>query len=436
MFRTTTTQHVISRPLARSCLVALLIMLLVASACSAPFSAAPEPVMIVITASKIGKDAELLQKQLDEFTRRNPDIKVLTRVLPDSHTDRYHLSRTYLQNRDPSVDVYMVDVTWPAEFAANGWLIPLDGRVKQHQIDTSDFFESVIANNTVDDKLVAIPWIAGGSMLFYRKDLLDQYGYAVPKTWEELQKTALAIKERAGLKYGYIWQGVSQEELTCNALEYVWSHGGDVVNNQGDVIFKSDATIAAYQTMQQMITSGASPASITGHKLEDTRNVFQQGDAVFARNMPYTWSLYNDPLSPVAGKVGAALMPAGSSGQPAACLNGFSLAVSAFSAHPDEAFKLVAFLTSAEQQVFMALNSTRGPTRKSVYQSEDLLKAKPFMKKVLEVFSATRFRPRSAAYAQISEAIFSETNGFLMNPTDPAATVQAIDEKLHILQGR
>ncbi len=90
----------------------------------------------------------------------------------------------------------------------------------------------------VEGKLVAAPFFTDAPALYYRKDLLEKHGATVPETWEELTATAQKIQdaERAEGKndlWGYVWQGAAYEGLTCNALEWIKSHGGGQIIEAG-----------------------------------------------------------------------------------------------------------------------------------------------------------------------------------------------------------
>src|SRR3970040_1802431 len=63
---------------------------------------------------------------IKDFEARNPGTKVVREVGPHSSTEFHDLVTQKLRNRDPEMDVFFMDVVWPAEFAAAGWALPLD----------------------------------------------------------------------------------------------------------------------------------------------------------------------------------------------------------------------------------------------------------------------------------------------------------------------
>ena len=79
-----------------------------------------------------------------------------------------------------------------------------------------------------------------------------KYGYTdPPKTWTELAE-AMATKiqdgERAGNQdfWGYVWQGMAYEGLTCDALEWVYSNGGGtIVSPDKKITINNDKAAAA-----------------------------------------------------------------------------------------------------------------------------------------------------------------------------------------------
>ena len=64
---------------------------------------------------------QLWDRAIADFERRNPGVKVIREVGPHSSTQFHDLVTQKLKNRDPKMDVFLMDVIWPAEFASAGW---------------------------------------------------------------------------------------------------------------------------------------------------------------------------------------------------------------------------------------------------------------------------------------------------------------------------
>ncbi|MBW2096116.1 MAG: extracellular solute-binding protein, partial [Deltaproteobacteria bacterium] len=71
---------------------------------------------------------EVWNRLLQRFERSNPDIRVRVQVGPHSSTEYHAIVSQRLKNRDASVDVFFMDVIWPAEFANAGWAMNLSSR--------------------------------------------------------------------------------------------------------------------------------------------------------------------------------------------------------------------------------------------------------------------------------------------------------------------
>ncbi len=126
-------------------------------------------VTITMTAGAVGTELETLYKQIDMFMQENPDITVQVMPMPNSSTDRHDLYVTYLASGVPDPDVLMLDVIWPAEFAP--FLVDLTDDYNYFELD--EFFPGTVDSNTVDGRLVSVPWFTDAGILYYRKDLLQ-----------------------------------------------------------------------------------------------------------------------------------------------------------------------------------------------------------------------------------------------------------------------
>ena len=271
--------------------------------------------------------------------------KVTMVPMPASTTDQFAQYRLWLAAGSTDIDVYATDVIWAPQLADS--FVDLT-EVAKDIIPTH--FKSIIESQTVNGKLVAMPFFTDAPALYYRKDLLEKYGVAVPKTWAELTTAAQKIQdgERAEGKadfWGYVWQGNAYEGLTCDALEWVKSHGGgQIIEPDGTVSINNPNAIKALEQAKSWVGT-ISPEGILAYQEEESRGVWQTGNAAFMRNWPYAYGLGNGDDSAVKGVFDVATLPVGAEGDPsAATLGGWNVAVSKFSLHQDAAISLALYL--------------------------------------------------------------------------------------------
>ncbi len=393
-------------------------------------------IKITMTSGGVGKELEVLKKQIQMFNQIYPNIKVEIIPMPDSSTQRHDLYVTYFAAKQSDPVVLMLDVIWPAEFAP--FLEDLTKYKDYFALDR--FLPGTVKSVTVNGKIVAVPWFTDAGLLYYRKDLLKKYGYDhPPRTWSELVKMAQKISKAEGIE-GFVWQGAKYEGLVCDFMEYLWSFGGDVLDDNGKVVIdKNDAAVKALQFMKDLIYKyKISPEGVTTYMEEDARRLFQSGKAVFMRNWPYAWSLLNGPDSPVKGKVGVVPLPMGPGGRHAATLGGWVLGINKYASkeQKDAAIKLIRFLTSYHQQLYKAVNAGQNPTRKYVYQDSSLAKAAPFMVKLFDVFINALPRPRVANYTDVSDIIQRYVHAVLTNQMDPQTAVKKMAKELRWTLGQ
>ncbi|ADQ15592.1 ABC transporter substrate-binding protein [Halanaerobium hydrogeniformans] len=384
-----------------------------------PLVLAEEEVEITMAVGTVGIEQELAQRAAEIFEEENPGVKVNIQAAPETSDERRSVFLQHLDRESPDIDVYQIDVIWPGEFSH--FLVDLneygaDDIADQH-------FDAMIENNTIDGKLVAIPWFTDAGLLYYRTDLLEEYGFsAPPETWDELEEMAEVIQ--AGERednpdfWGYVWQGYDYEGLTCNALEWIHSHaGGRIINEDGEITVNNEQAIKAVSRAADWIGE-ISPPETTGLVEESSRVIFEAGNAAFLRNWPYVYALASEEEKAVAGKFDLAPLPASDEGESSAALGGWNLAVSRFSENKELAAELALFMASPRIQKMRAVEGAFNPTIEELYEDEEVLAANPFFEDLYEVFENAVPRPSSQTgelYNEvssfISENIYLALNG-------------------------
>src|SRR5215212_1260558 len=110
------------------------------------------PIVVTFPISALGAEGQVLVRQLSRFMAHNPGIKVVQRVTPDAADQKHQLYVQWLNAGASDPDILQLDVIWTPEFAAAGWILPLN----QFQPDTEAFFPATIAANRWRDSLYAI----------------------------------------------------------------------------------------------------------------------------------------------------------------------------------------------------------------------------------------------------------------------------------------
>lgn len=361
----------------------------------------------------------LLDGQVALFEAANPDIRIeLVAAEGDAEARRQEFAG-YLAQGDSSRDIYLLNSYWLAGFAAEGWLLPLEEYLAAEEISLDLFLPATIQASTFEGRPLALPWTADAGLLYYRKDLIEQ----VPSTWSELEHTAALVAGGQGPPYGFVWQGAAYETLTCATLEFVWASGGQVLDAAGQAAFDSPETRAALQQMAAFVTEGLAPPEVASFREAAAMDAFAREDTAMMRNWFYAWERLNAPDAPLAGRVAIAPLPA-------VCLGGQSLALSASSLSPAQAFRFMAFLAGHEQQVQLGRQGIQPPARATVYRDSGLLEARPALRSFYEAVSIAQPRPQSPLYHAISEAIYTEVNALLRGDQDATATAAAVQAQI------
>jgi trehalose/maltose transport system substrate-binding protein len=416
------------------CLSACLLVLFAGQACRHPTKQA-DGISLTLIHQNWSDNAyqARLKEELRRFTNSS-GIRVQVMPAPGAGGEQSVIWRKLLEGGASAPDVYSMDVTWPGMLADE--LLDLRPYIPEQEI--AAHFPELIANNTVNGRLVALPYVTNAGLLFYRVDLLRQYGYrAPPKTWEELEEMAARIQsgERANGHadfWGYVWQGAPSEALTCNALEWQVSEGGgriiEGVIPSGD----NPHSVRAWERAASWVGS-ISPPGVVAYKEWDAFNIWQAGHAAFMRNWLTVYVAARAPGSPIREKFEIAPLPRGRA-LSAATLGGNGYGVSRRSSHPHEAALLVRFLCGRDEQRRRSVTYGAPPTITGLYNDPAVLARNPYFSTVLRIYrEGVTSRPSAAAgkrYPEVSRAWYSAVHEVLTRKTPGAEAAAALQRNL------
>lgn len=391
-------------------------------------------VTVSVAAGAVGVEYDLAVEQGNRYTEACPNVTIEVLEMPNEATDRVSIYQQFWEAQSPDVDVYQTDVIWAGIIAPHS--VDLFEYLDEEYI--SQFFPNMIEGQTIDGRLVAIPWFTDAAGLYYRTDLLEKYELEVPTTWDELTEAAQTIQDGERGEgnqdfYGYVWQGNAYEGLTCDAHEWLVSEtGASFITPEGEVTVNNPEFVAALERAADWV-GGISPEAVTTYGEEESRAVWQAGNAAFMRNWPYAYGLGNAEDSVIAGMFDYAPLPSGASGA-AACLGGWQLAVSQYSDNVDAAVSVAAFLASPEEQKLRALSPQgANPTIPALYDDPDLEAQNPLFGRMGPILETAFPRPSGVTgeeYSQASTIFFTYVHDVLTGQTDAQTAVEDMEADL------
>ena len=391
--------------------LAALMMALSLTACGGKTEDTPvadEKVVIKFAAQ--GDSTPATQKSVDDFNAAQDKYVVEWVDMSNDSGAMKDALKTSLSAGSADYDVLSMDVCWAGEFAAAGYIAPIDELLKGAGLKVSDFNAGSMAAATYNAKTYALPFFPDLGVLFFRKDIVSADEAAKlaagEYTWADLQKMAETYKGQAGTTEGLLLQAKQGECLVCNAAEYTagWT---DIENG--------------LVAMKAMTDSVGTPADILNYAEGETE-AFMNGVSVFARNWPY---MKGCATTLTDDQIGYAPLPGGS------CVGGWLLGINKNSANVEGAFEFLKYLAT-EGQVVQATQGAHLPGFNASLSNADVLASNVMLTDAgfQNALATTVSRPVSASYSEASDAIQINVHAYLAGDLPLADAVAAVQAAL------
>ena len=372
-----------------------------------------EPVTIKLAAQADSTPAT--QAVIDAFNASQDQYKVeWVDMTNDSGAMREQLT-TSLKAGSADYDVLSLDVVWAGEFAASGYIQPLDMMIEDAGLNVSDFNAGSMASGMYNGKEYVLPFFPDLGLLYFRKDIVSEEDavklVAGTYTWDDLLAMAEKYAGQGGTTTGIVFQSSLYEGLICNANEFT--------SNWKDIK-------GGLETMKKFTSSKAVPSNILNYTEGETANSFIKGESVFARNWPYQWGAIKSDGTITTDQVAVAPLPGGST------VGGWLLAINKNSANPEGAFAFIQYLNSEAGQLIMSEKGGYLPGLNKMLTDERIMKSDDRLSMVgfQNALKTTIARPVSAEYSKVSDALQQAIYPYLNGSSDIDATVKAVEAAL------
>jgi multiple sugar transport system substrate-binding protein len=343
--------------------------------------------------------------------------------LPKSSDDqRLQLARR-LAAADPSMDILGLDVTWEAEFAEAGWILPWTGTYKQQAENGT--LKVPLETATWKGKLYAVPYNSNTQLLWYRDDLVK----TPPTTWNQMISDAEQLAKQ-GKPHLIEIQGAQYEGSTVWFNTLVASAGGSILTPDSQKASLGPPAVKALETMKKLATSTAADPSLPVQVEDANRLAMEGGTAAFELNYPFVYPSMKADNPEMFKHFKWALYPRVDPNRPSkVTIGGIDMAISKYSPHPDLAFQAALCLRDRQNQLNAAVKGGLPPTLESLYHDPALFPDYPFHADILTALQQASVRPKTPAYQNISVVI-----SHLVSPPaaiQPASTEQTMKGQIN-----
>ena len=311
-------------------------------------------------------------------------------------------------------DILSMDVCWAGEFAAAGYIEPIDQMMRDAGLRASAFNAGSMSAASYNAKTFALPFFPDLGVLFFRSDIVSAEDAAVlvsgEYTYADLQAMAEKYKGQGDTTDGICFQAKLGECLMCNLTEYTagWT---DVKGG--------------LEAMKAMVDSSAVPADILNYAEGETANSFIKGVSVFSRNWPYQWGEIASNGTISQDQVGVAPLPGGST------VGGWLLGINKNSQNKEGAWEFIKYLAT-EGQKTQATTGGHLPGYNDMLTDADVVGANVMlsMEGFQNALATTISRPVSSEYSKTADTIINAAHAFLSGNGELEATAAVIEEAL------
>ncbi len=380
----------------------------------------------------------------DSFTDAPPPIEVireeLARLYPDIQLEYYTMPQDMLEPlviwmtaRDTTIDIYGIDEPWVTQFGRAGWAVPLNDRLPEleERLETAG-----LDTFSYEGERLGVPFWGSLSGLFYRTDILEEYGFQPPETIEEMETIITTVLADRPEMAGLLWPGArSEESLNMFYATVLYAFGGRYRGDDGAFLFDSPESIAAVEWMRKTVDEGLSPPTVQNMQRQESRQRFVAGEAIFSWDNADIITWLDDPeRSGVAGKWDFMPFPTRPTGTPVSVTGGFAFAVNPFSRNVDAAVKVLDVISREAVQKGFAL--AWGPVQyyRGLYEDPMVQEYNPNVEKLTPFVSIAINRPSSEHYAELSGMMLEEINGAITGVRDVEEAMENLARRAAALE--
>jgi multiple sugar transport system substrate-binding protein len=381
-----------------------------------------------------GEPAELqaFRSVVREFRQVEPDVTVKLVEASDRDDLIARLSTSFAGGQPP--DLFLINYRFYGQFASREVLEPIQSRLDgSDAFDEDDFYEEALDAFRRDGELVCLPQNISSLVVYYNRDLFREAGVREPEagwTWNDMVEKAIALTRDENGDGNVDRYGLGAEPSLIRIAPFVWSNGGELVDDlERPTRFTLD-TPAAQEALQAFFDLRALHIVVpTEEEIES------EEDETRFLNGRTAMVLSSRRATPTFRTITAFdwdVAPLPRHREPAGILHSDAYCMTASSKEKDAAWRFMEFALGPEGQRITARSGRTVPSLIDVSRSEAFLDpdAKPASSRVfLETIPHIRRVPSISTWPEIEDASEGILEGGLYENVPSAEVVRHLNAR-------
>jgi multiple sugar transport system substrate-binding protein len=336
-------------------------------------------------------------------------------------------------------DLAIFDAVWVAEFAAAGFLRPLeeldDTWVRlEHE---TDFLGPLVEASRYAGRTYGAAVYATVSGLWCLRRALAPLRLEPPTTWAELVAVARALTA-AGLPHPIVMTGgLKGGETTSFALLGALASNGAVALGPHGVAIDSPETVGTLRFLRKLVDDDLMSANVVEYEWDHPIRMLGRGEAALSfggsYEAPALATTLGVPLEQLPRHADFVPIPAGPRGRPATVAGGMSCCVFRQARDPRRAMRLLESVVAPHALARPARFVGRIPARRSaIAQAAPHL---PFLAQTAEMFEHAVNQPSTPSYPRVSVQLQTMLEAVLTGRLGPTAAARQARETITAIVG-
>jgi multiple sugar transport system substrate-binding protein len=375
------------------------------------------------------------EEMIREATPSGVRVNVARVDLPDLHQV---LTGAIAEGRGP--DLAVLDSVWVPEFAAAGFLRPLDELAPDwlREEYEADFLQPFVTANRFNTQTVAVQAEADVAGLWYRRRALEALGLEPPRSWAGLVAAGRALAAAKRFSQAIVLPGGSRggETTTYCLLALLASNGVSVLSPAG-VTIDSPGTVEALAFLRELVETGLVSSEAVSYEWDRPIRLLAQGHAAISFGGSYERLALAEaagvPAEQVWEHFGFVATPAGPGDASATLAGGMVYAILRQAAYPELAMRLLEHLVSADALARMSRATAQIPSRRSAVAL--VAGESPLLAATAAMLERAVVRPATPAYARVSAQLQAILEAVLTGRLEPAAASERAADMIGAITG-